>query len=109
MKVKTLADVKRLPIGTKLKVIRNLLGEVPEQKQAVRVITAQRSNHFVCSLSLGGDAPPVNSYSDFPKASEFEPTENGFRFYSLGATNPETGKWDDTKRVIGVEYIFVEE
>lgn len=72
-----LADLKRLPIGTELRNVRSLMGPTPPEKQLRKVVKIQ-SNAIL--FQREGTTEP--SYLFFPKASEFESTENGFRVFS---------------------------
>lgn len=66
---------KKLPVGTRLKATRSLLGPVPEDKQG-RTIAKVQSNAFAMSLDHKDDL----SWLYFPKAADFKatPTDTGY-------------------------------
>lgn len=89
-----LADLKRLQPGTRLRIVRCLIGDVAPEKQW-RTVRQVRS----ADLVVEPDAKPgTMSYLQFPKARDFEPTEGGFRVYET----------DDARgtRIIAAEYSF---
>lgn len=85
MKVKTVADLKRLPIGTKLRLIRHLLGTANASRTLARVNSVY--------LMFKVDGKNELSHLPIPRASHFFPTENGF------CITEENGE-------VGVEYVF---
>jgi hypothetical protein len=97
MRIKTLADLKRIPIGTRLRLVKSLMG--PTSK--LRIVAKVQSN----SIAFDGDdiKPGHHSWLNLPKAADFEPTSNGFRIYDT---------WDPggpgERREIGAEYVFEE-
>lgn len=97
MKLKTLADLKRIPIGTKLRIVRCLIGPVAPEKQA-RTVAKVQSN----AIAFQRPDKAELSWLTFPKASEFEPTENGFRVLER---DPE-GKGETDRVVVAAEYVF---
>jgi hypothetical protein len=81
-KVQSLADLKRLPIGTKLRLVHSLLGPVPEEWQGRRVSRIQ-SNALVVEITSGPKAG-VLSWLYFPKAKDLHETPNGFEVNEEG-------------------------
>lgn len=83
MRINSLADLKRLPVGTRLKMVE-FYGHPVDFK---RIIVEVNSN----SLALAGtgtindkDKQVVNSYLSFPKAKNFLATEDGFAILENG-------------------------
>lgn len=70
-----LADLKRIPVGTKLRLVECLTGPVAEGKQG-RVVRKVQSNAMACEVEHrpGGGL----SWLYWPKASEFRETADGF-------------------------------
>lgn len=66
-----LADLKRLPIGTRLIQVHNLMGPCHKGRTLKKV----QSNAL---LFEPDDKPGVLSYLHLPKASHFRSDENGF-------------------------------
>lgn len=69
-----LADLKRLPVGTKLKLVRSLMGPTPPEKQD-RTVLRHQSNAVVMAVAHKGGA---ESFLYHPKASELRTEPNGF-------------------------------
>jgi hypothetical protein len=67
-----LADLKRIPVGTRLRVVRSLMGPCDK----LRVVHAVKSN----AIQFTGDGikPGEVSWLYFPKASEFRDDGDGF-------------------------------
>lgn len=68
-----LANLKRLPIGTNLRLTHCLLGPVAPEKQ-LRTVARVQSNALVVHVEHTGR----ESWLHFPKASEFRETPSGF-------------------------------
>ena len=83
MKINTLAELKRLEPGTKLRLINSLLGPVPLEKQLRHI----HKINSVDMITVPAHDPMVKSYSRLPNATEFEPTENGFKIYVIGGAD----------------------
>lgn len=68
-----LADLKRLPVGTKLYLTQCLVGKVipPALREVALVQTKAMAFKVADKDRL--------SWLTFPKAKDFQPTENGFR------------------------------
>ena len=77
MKFKTLADLKRAPVGTELYLIDTLLGPIPPGPLQYRKIAIVQSNAIAFSRdpSVGSDRL---SWLFLPKASFFKFHEKGF-------------------------------
>lgn len=73
-----LADLKRIPVGTKLVNVRCLLGAQRKEREVYRV----HSN----SIEFIGEGldPGITSWLYFPKAKDFVPTEKGFQILENG-------------------------
>ena len=69
-----LADLKRLPVGTRLLLVECLMGPVNPPK--ARTVARRQSN----ALAFSGDGIREGHYSwlFFPTASEFKETPDGF-------------------------------
>ena len=68
-----LADLKRLPIGTKLRLVNCLMGPVPDGKQS-RIVAIVQSNAIALNRP---DAPDRLSWLWFPKAKDFRDDGDG--------------------------------
>lgn len=68
-----LADLKRLPPGTKLRLVECLMGPVPEGTQ-LRTVEQVRSADIVMRVAHSG----ARSYLTLPKAADFRETADGF-------------------------------
>lgn len=73
MQVKTVADLKRLPIGTRLRLVHCLMGPCSK----LRVL--ERVNSVDLMFSGDGIAAGAVSHLPIPKASQFKPTGTGFQ------------------------------
>lgn len=75
-----LADLKRLPVGTRLLLVHTLLGPEPQPK--LRVIHAVHSG----AIEFTGDgiAPGRSSWLQFPKARDFRDDGDGFTIFDDG-------------------------
>ncbi len=87
-----LADMKRLPVGTELNLIHTLLGPCSKR----RVLSEVKSNAFLFDCPDEGHGR--KSWLYFPKASDFEATEKGFKIWEGGT------KGDG---ILAAEYIFI--
>lgn len=67
-----LADLKRIAVGTRLRLVYCLFGPVPDHKQ-FREVSKVQSNGIYFRKSDGQD-----SWLAFPKASEFRDNGDGF-------------------------------
>jgi len=76
MRVTSLADLKRLPKGTELRLVHCLMGPVAEERQGRRVSHVQ-SNALVLDITTGPKAG-VASWLYFPKAKDVHETADGF-------------------------------
>jgi len=83
-KVNRLADLKRLPIGTRLRVVESLLGPVEQGRQG-RCLEKVKSNALGFSTERRGYDSWELSWLQLPKASDFEATEDGFIVREDGA------------------------
>ena len=74
-----LADLKRLPVGTEMRLTFSLMGPCDKARKIAKVSTT--------AIQFTGDGIPDGrtSYLSFPKAADFKPTETGFEIYE-GAT-----------------------
>jgi hypothetical protein len=92
MKIRTLAELKRIPVGTRLRLVRTLMG--PTDKP--RVVAKVQAN----AIAFRTEDDRL-SWLNLPKAKDFEPTEHGFRVWDT---------WDpggpQERREIGAEYVF---
>jgi hypothetical protein len=68
-----LADLKRLPLGTKLYLTNCLVGKVVPP--APRTVALVQTN----AIAFKREDREELSWLTFPKAKDFQPTENGFR------------------------------
>jgi hypothetical protein len=68
----TVAELKRLPIGSRLRLVYCLLGTTDKARVLARVESR--------NLLFTGDGIPAGrfSYLPIPRASEFRPTSDGF-------------------------------
>ena len=73
MKVTKLADLKRLPLGTKLRLTRSLLGPCNKLREVAKL---QTNGMWFKQLDKPGDERL--SWLDFPKAKDFQVTDKGF-------------------------------
>lgn len=73
-----LADLKRLSIGTKLRLVHCLMGPVSDDKQPREVRRFQSNGMFL--LKPDGR----ESWLDFPKASQFRSDDDGFTIFEDG-------------------------
>lgn len=64
-----LADLKRLPVGTKLRLVHNLIGPC-DKKRTVKTVQGQS----MCLLTEDGQ----ESWMRYPSAKDFIPQQNGF-------------------------------
>jgi len=76
MRVNCLADLKRLPIGTKLRLVECLMGPVPEEKQG-RILAKVQSN-AVAFLTPKDNYQGHLSWLHLPPAKQFVATSDGF-------------------------------
>lgn len=95
MKIKRIADLKRIPVGTRLRLVRSLLGSANKLRIVAKVSDTK------IGFEGEGIADGRLSWLAIPKASDFESTENGFRIYETWA-NP--GRPE--RREIAAEYVF---
>jgi hypothetical protein len=86
------AALKRIPVGTKLRLVCCLMGPCDR----LRTVKAVRSNDLVMDTEKG------DSYLTLNKGDRCTPTEKGFRI-----TNPEV-KGNQGEPLICAEYEFVE-
>jgi hypothetical protein len=100
--MKTLADLKRLPPGTRVRLVNTLMGPVPADRQ---LRTVHKLNSVDMILIPDYDTT-IRSHCQLPKAINFEATSNGFKIYVRGGWNAEN-IYDDTIRRLAAEYIFV--
>lgn len=66
------AELKRLPVGTKLLLVECLLGPVPPEKQP-RTVAAHGSTEMRLTKSDG-----QSSYLRYPKAADLHDNDSGF-------------------------------
>ena len=93
-KIDTVAALKRLPIGTKLKIIRSLMGPNPPSG---RIVSRVQSNALVLKVDDPASKNNGNeSYLWLPSGTKVRPTEGGFQ-----VLEPEKGE-------VGAEYVFAE-
>jgi len=71
-----LADLKRIPVGTQLRLVECLTGAVPEEKQ-LRTIEKVQSNAWASRVAHSGKL----SWLTFPRAANFRETPDGFAVY----------------------------
>ena len=91
MNIRTLADLKRIPVGTRLRLVHSLLGPIDK----ARVVEKVQTN----AIAFRTEDNRV-SWLHLPKAKNFEATTNGFRIWE---TWEEHGQ---ERRQLGAEYIF---
>lgn len=101
MEIKTKADVKRLPPGTRLRCVRNLRGEV-SAAEGGRVVQGVRGNGLIVVI----DAPGIylhgkESVIVLDKHTSVEPRDNGFAVLT-------STQGPGSPQVVGVEYVFEE-
>ena len=75
--IRTVADLKRIGTGTRLRLVRSLIGETPPEKQW-RIVRETRSSYMVVEPE---GLPGNRSYLNWPKARDFRPTDVGFDIY----------------------------
>lgn len=75
--VRTVADLKRIPVGTRMRLTHSLMGPTPPEKQW-RTVREVRSKDLIVEPDC---KPGVLSYMSFPKASELRSTPVGFDVY----------------------------
>jgi len=68
------ADLKRLAVGTKLRLVESLMGPTPPEKQERTVARVQSNGIWFAT-------PTGRSWLSFGKASEFRETPGGFALY----------------------------
>ncbi len=87
-----LADVKRLPLGTQLRLVDCMLGPCDK----LRTLKIKQSNAMAFEPA---EKPGSLSWLYFPKASNFQETADGFAF------------WEDDERnntkILGARYVWV--
>lgn len=96
-----LADLKRIPVGTKLRLVHCLLGPCDKQ----RTVSAVHSNAIEFhgpDVKPRADGQPGTSWLYFPKARDFKPVGDGTR---PGFTIYESVNRDGTPE-IAARYIF---
>jgi hypothetical protein len=98
-----LADLKRIPIGTKLRLIRCLVGATPGNN--LRVVEKVQSNGVWFRRPEEPEKKEL-TWLDFPKASDFQADEDGFTVF---ATNRYEGSNPRTERAVAAQYKFVKE
>jgi hypothetical protein len=77
-----LADLKRLPIGTELRLVKCLMGDVAEGYQGRRLARVQ-SNALAFAVEQRGYEGEL-SWLTFPRAKDFRETEDGFEVLEDG-------------------------
>jgi hypothetical protein len=100
--MKTLADLKRLPPGARVRLVNTLMGPVPADRQL-------RTVHKITSVDMiliPDYDTTIKSHCQLPKASNFEATNTGFKIYVSGGWNSDN-IYDDNIRRLAAEYIFV--
>lgn len=70
-----LADLKRLPVGTKLKLVRSLMGAVPPEKQD-RIVDEHQSNGMWFKVPWKDEH--ARSWLPYPKAPQLVTNDDGF-------------------------------
>jgi hypothetical protein len=90
-----LADLKRLPVGTEMRIVQNVRGSCDKKRKVVRVHSD--------AMELSGDDVPADktSWLDFPKARQFRDDGDGF---TILTTNGEVlarykfneGRWPES-------------
>lgn len=75
--IRTVADLKRIPIGTRLRLTHSLMGPTPPEKQW-RTVREVRSKDMIVEPDC---KPGSRSYMGFPKASDLRVTAVGFDVY----------------------------
>lgn len=96
-RVTKLADLKRIPVGARLRLVDSLMGPCSKD----RVVHAVKSNAIVFT---DPNKPESRSWFYFPRASEFEATSDGFACFAWN-DNSRTG---ETKRVLCMRYVYVD-
>lgn len=100
-----LADLKRIAIGTKLRVVHCLLGPVAEDKQLREVAKVQ-------SNAIGFKRPGKDelSWLWFPTADRFRDDGDGFTILDEDESwRPDSEQHKPKPLVIGAQYKFVKE
>ncbi len=75
MNIKSIADVKRIPVGTRLFLVRSLLGEHAPKGRIVKQV---RSNDIIMTVDDGSKKVGESSYLDL-RGVIVTATEEGFR------------------------------
>ncbi len=94
-----LADLKRLPIGTKLRLVESLLGPCDK----LRVLAMVRATQLVFTCP---DRDNRFSYLALPKAKNLEETPDGFAIYE---DYPAGHHNEEAARVLCARYVWVKE
>jgi len=81
-RVRTVADLKRLPVGTLLRLVHCLMGPVPEGRQGRRVARV-KSNALVLEI-MDGPKAGTESWLALPKAADLRETATGFEVLEDG-------------------------
>lgn len=96
-RVTKLADLKRIPVGARLRLVDSLMGPCSTD----RVVVAVKASAVVFTDPAREGS---RSHLHFPRASEFEVTADGFACYSQDE-DPRTGV---TSRVLSTRYVYVD-
>lgn len=78
-----LADLKRMPVGAKLRIVHCLLGPVKVGKQ-LREVARRQSNALVFKGIDTDNQNMTESFLHFPRAAEFREDRNGFTILEDG-------------------------
>ena len=82
MKVSSVADVRRIPVGTKLRVVRTLMGPCAPSG---RIVKQARSRDVVLTIDDPGHKYcGQDSYLTFPAGTKVEPRDRGFAVIAGG-------------------------
>ena len=96
MKIKTKTDLKKIPIGTKLRLVQNLLGPCDKDRVVLRVAKGVGGYVAFRAPEFGED---IESYLNLDSIKQVQSDENGFSIFVDGHKG----------LTLAAKYIFVEE
>lgn len=93
-----LADLKRLPVGTRVRLVRSLLGPQPEGKQLREVVEVKPTKIAFKRIDTMDDNPTW-SWLEFPTAENFRADDNGFSILEDDHKRP-------GRKEVACQYVF---
>ena len=101
-----LADLKRIPVGTRFRQVASLMGPCDN----ARVVAAVHTNAIEFTgdgIKPGPDGKPRTSWLYFPKASLFAPEGDGARpGFTIYEIDDYTKPDEPPKKIIAARYVF---